>query len=163
MTNRQTAAQAATEGQRNADINAFPHDHRLTALASHDLSCPAKSLHGRNRPVSMEQFFNDGILPPQVPAVLILDAFCRDADMSVLMDTGNPNARWSQGRETVEDHFTRGSVVETRHGEPPGSLTSHFDPLQSWPSCLGGHAAASIGERSLTYAANNGDDHANER
>jgi hypothetical protein len=158
----QTAAQAATEGQRNAEINALPHHHRLTTLASHDLSCFAKSRHWRNQPVSVKRILDGCIQPPQVPAVLILDAVCQDADMSVLMDTGHPNALWSQGRETVGYHF-RGYVVETRHGKPPVSLTSHFVPPQLWPSYLGAHAAASIGERSPTYAADKGDDHANER
>jgi hypothetical protein len=83
--------------------------------------------------------------------------------MSVLMDPDSPNALWSQGRETVGYHFTWGDVVKSRHGEPPGSLTSHFVPPQLWPSYLGAHAAASIGERPPTHAADKGDDHANER
>jgi hypothetical protein len=96
MTNRQTAAQAATEGRRNAEIDALPHHHHLTALASHDLSCLAKSGHRRNRPVSVKLIL-DGCIPPlQIPAVLILDAFDQGTDRRVLMDTSDRNSLLAQ-------------------------------------------------------------------
>jgi hypothetical protein len=96
MANRKTAAQAATEGQRNAEINALPHHHHLTGLASHHSLCPAKSPHWRNRTVGMKLFGNGCIPPLQVPAVLILDAFGQGTDRRVLMDTGDRNSLLAQ-------------------------------------------------------------------
>jgi hypothetical protein len=151
MTKLLLAAKAATEGPSYAAINALLHHNRTTA-ARHDLSCPAKSLHWRNRSVSVELFRNRCIQPLQVPTVFLLEQINQGADLPALMDPHHPASLMAEYLDAQGYHFPWGYVVEAAVEEgstiaEAGCLYWRIVPVQMWGDRLGDRDMPSIAER----------------
>ena len=148
MTKPLHAATAVTEGPSNAAINALLHPHR-SAPAGHDLSCPAKSLHRRNRSVSVELFRNACIQPLQVPTVFILAQMNQGVDLTAQMDPHNPTSLLAEYRDAQGYHFPWGYVVEhavvdDSRVAQTASVCWRFVPVQLWCDHVGDRDTPSI-------------------
>lgn len=156
MTDLSTAATAAMQGPSNAALNAVPQ-YRTSTPVRRDLSCPAKSLHWRNRSVSVELFRNGCIQPLQVPTVFLLEQVSQGTDLSTLMDPRNPNSLMAEYLDAQGYQFPWGCIVENAAAEGSTVFASahinwRFVPVQCWRAHLGVQNGPTIADRLSEFA-----------
>jgi hypothetical protein len=156
ITDLSTVATAAMQGPSNAALIAVPQ-YRTTPPVRRDLSCPAKSLHWRNRSVSVELFRHGCIQPLQVPTVFILEQISQGADLSALMDPHNPTSLMAEYLDAQGYQFPWGYIVESAAAEGSAAFVQahiawRFVPVQFWSEHFGVKDGPAIADRLRAFA-----------